>query len=182
MHFPDPSTLLGRTVNALADGGEPCHLSVRMLRSARGAVFSGLGGKIVHACENPSVVATAAQRLGSTSRPVICTSGQPASAAQLLLSQLKEVGCRVLYHGDFDSAGISIANLLIRRFSVEPWRMSAADYAAVNVKGPTLRSRCVEASWDENLARSLDAAHHAVLEESVLDILMDDLRQGNSGL
>jgi uncharacterized protein (TIGR02679 family) len=134
-----------------------------------------MAGQIVHACENPSVVATAAQRLGRACLPLICTAGQPASAAQLLLSLLKEVGCRVLYHGDFDNAGIGIANLLIQRFGVEPWRMTAADYATVRVKGPPLAAKCVAASWDENLAQLLCLQGHAVLEESVLEILLDDL-------
>ncbi len=170
----DPATLLGQTINTLAEAGEPFHLSVRLLRLAGAGAFQAMSGQVVYACENPTVVATAARRLGSTSRPLICTSGQPASAAQLLLSQLRDVGCRVLYHGDFDNAGITIANLLIRRFGVEPWRMSSEDYAASMTKGPVL-TNCVAASWDQHLSGLLVAAGRAVLEESVLDLLIEDL-------
>ena len=69
---------------------------------------------------NPSVVAAAAQRLESRAGPLICTAGQAASAAQLLLSSLQQMGCQVLYHGDFDPSGIVIANLMVKRFRARP--------------------------------------------------------------
>jgi uncharacterized protein (TIGR02679 family) len=119
----------------------------------------------------------AAHRLGSKCPALICTSGQPASAAQLLLTHLRQAGCRLRYHGDFDYAGIGIANLLIERFGVEPWRMSAADYISVRTKGPTLQLHRISASWDEQLAHSMNSEGHAILEESVLDTLLDDLSQ-----
>jgi uncharacterized protein (TIGR02679 family) len=171
----DQSNPIGRVLNCLADAGEPCHLSVRLLRSGGATVFDCMAGTTVYACENPSVVAAAVQRLGRASRSLICTAGQPASAAQLLLSLLRKAGCRILYHGDFDSAGITIANLLIQRFDVKPWRMAAADYATVHTKGPALVSKCGPAIWDEQLADVIRAKGHAVLEESVLDSLICDL-------
>ena len=88
---------------------------------------------------------------------------------------LRQVGCRVLYHGDFDYAGITIANLLIQRFGVETWRMSAADYASVRVDGPALIGKPVSACWDEHLFEKMHARGRAVLEESILDVLMGDL-------
>jgi uncharacterized protein (TIGR02679 family) len=173
----DSATLVGRVLNTMADAGEPCHISVRLLRSAGAIAFANMTGKVVYACENPSVVATAAQRLGPACSPLICTAGQPASAAQLLMFHLRQAECRLRYHGDFDYAGIGIANLLIDRFGVEPWRMSAANYTSVRAKGPALRSRCVAPLWDEQLAGSMGSQGYAILEESVLDTLLDDLSQ-----
>jgi len=92
----------------------------------------------------------------SRSLPLLCTAGQPASAAQLLLGHLCQAGCRLRYHGDLDTPGIAIANLLIRRFAMEPWRMSAADYVScVSLDGPPLRARIFEAVWDDQLSREM---------------------------
>ncbi len=35
------------------------------------------------------------------------------------------------YHGDFDWAGIAIANDLVQAFEVQPWRMAASDYLSI---------------------------------------------------
>jgi uncharacterized protein (TIGR02679 family) len=169
-------TLLGDHLNTFADAGEPCHLSVRLLRSAGDAAFNGLSGSTIFACENPSVVAAAAHRLGARTRPLICTAGQPAAAPQLLISTLRRAGCRILYHGDFDPAGINITNLLIQRFGVDPWRMSAADLATATVHGPPLNTACPSALWDKDLSNLLQNRGHALLEEAVLETLMDDLQ------
>lgn len=174
----DPSTLVGRLLNVMAAAGEPCHLTVRQLRAAGENAFGELREIPVHVCENPSVIAAAAQRLGARSLPLICTSGQPASAAQLLLRQLREAGCRILYHGDMDRAGIGIANFLVQRFSVEPWRMSAPDYlSAVSTTGLPLRGRPAVAGWDAELSASMRSHGKAVLEECVVDVLISDLIQ-----
>jgi uncharacterized protein (TIGR02679 family) len=171
----DPDTLVGKLLNTLADAGEPCHLSVRLLRSAGASAFNLLSSSTVFACENPSIIAAAAQRLGPYSHPLICTAGQPAAAPQMLIATLRQAGCRIRYHGDFDPAGINIANLLIQRFTVEPWRMSAADFSAALDKGPSLKGACPLALWDGSLSGLLETRGHAVLEESVLEVLMKDL-------
>src|SRR2546429_7545698 len=112
-------------------GVQTCALPIfRQLRSAGERVFREWNNRTVSVCENPSVIAAAAQRLGPRSLPLICTAGQPASAAQLLLDLLCRTGCRLRYHGDLDPPGIAIANMLMQRFAVDPWRMSAADYVS----------------------------------------------------
>jgi uncharacterized protein (TIGR02679 family) len=160
----------------MANSGEPCHLTVRQLRTVDGRAFGEWTNRTIYVCENPSVIAAAAKRLGSRSLPLICTAGQPASAAQLLLGHLCQAGCRLRYHGDLDTPGIAIANLLIRRFATEPWRMSAADYVSrVSFDGPPLRAGIFDAVWDEQLSREMRSCGRAVLEESVLDSLISDL-------
>jgi hypothetical protein len=49
----------------------------------------------VFVCENPNIAAIAADRLGAA-------------------------GARLLYHGDFDWAGLVIANFVMREFGAEP--------------------------------------------------------------
>src|ERR1700740_1750654 len=53
---------------------------------------------VVYICENPSVVSAAAREIGSPCQPLLCTNGQPASAARLLLSQLHQAGAELRYH------------------------------------------------------------------------------------
>lgn len=173
---PDSSTLVGQWLALMAGAGEPCHLTVRQLRQIDSSAFRPLSASAVHVCENPSVVAAAAHRLGAKSLPLICTAGQPASAAQLLLRLLRGAGCELVYHGDFDPPGIAIANLLHQRFGTQPWRMSAADYsAAATVNGPILNGRFVPAAWDKELTIQMQFHGHAVLEEHVLNWLIADL-------
>ena len=170
------STLVGQLLNMMADLGEPCHLTVRQLRRADGQIFGELSTCTIYVCENPSVIAAAAQRLGPRSLPLVCTAGQPASAAQLLLGHLRQAGCRLRYHGDLDAPGIAIGNRLVQRFAAEPWRMSTADYvSALGDAGPTLGGRISEAVWDDRLSSQMRLCGKAVLEESVLDSLISDL-------
>lgn len=172
----DPSMLIGRMLNPLAERGEPCHLSVRLLRAAGPAVFEPLRGQTVYACENPSIVAATAQRLGPRARPLICTAGQPASAAQILFTFLQTLQCRILYHGDVDPSGIRIANLMIARFDAAPWRMNATDYLRATPDGPAFAACAPAATWDPNLAPAMNASRRSLLEESVVDALLGDLR------
>jgi uncharacterized protein (TIGR02679 family) len=87
-------------------------------------------GQTVYVCENPTVVAAAANRLGPRSAPLICTEGQPNTAAQVLLRQLVSAGVQLAYHGDFDWGGIHIGNFIMGRFAATPWRFSTDAYLA----------------------------------------------------
>ncbi|MBC7560681.1 MAG: DUF2399 domain-containing protein, partial [Dermatophilaceae bacterium] len=64
-------------------------------------------------------------------------------------------------------------NWLISRRSVEPWRMSAADYLAAPGGGP-LTGREVATPWDPALATAMRERGHAVHEERVVDVLLAD--------
>src|SRR5205823_1425401 len=101
-------------------------------------------------------------------------------AAPPLLDLLCRAGCRLRYHGDLDPPGIAIANMLMQRFAVDPWRMSAADYvSAVSTAGPSLRGRALDAIWDDQLSSQMHSRGKAVLEESVLGLLISDLERGS---
>ena len=128
----------------------------------------------VYVCENPTVVAAAASRLGASSAPLVAIEGQPKTAARLLLAGLARSGIRLLYHGDFDWAGLRIANLIMARHGAKPWRYRAADYLASN-GGTRLEGEPVAASWDPELGPAMAREGRAVHEEQVLSELLSDL-------
>src|SRR5206468_10765391 len=104
----------------------------------------------------PSVVAEAANRLGTASAPLVCANTHPGAAATVLLRQLAAAGARLRYHGDFDWPGIAIANGITARFGVRPWRLDAGAYrSAADADGPPLRGRLVTASWDPALTQAM---------------------------
>jgi len=70
--------------------------------------------------------------------------------------------------------------MLMQRFAVDPWRMSAADYvSAVSTAGPSLRGCALDAIWDDQLSSQMHSRGKAVLEESVLGLLIGDLERGS---
>ena len=146
------------------------HLTMRDLRSHD--VPLAVAGSVGFACENPQVLQAAAT--AQVSVPVICTSGNPASAGLMLLSRLS-----VRYHGDFDWPGVAIARRLFAA-GAEPWRMGSSDYlAAVAGINPAVRlplSGTPEPTpWDQDLVGAMRRTNVAVHEEALLDVLLGDL-------
>jgi uncharacterized protein (TIGR02679 family) len=154
--------------------GDPVHLSLRALlrTSPQWAVES----RAVFVCENPAVVAMAADRLGSRAAPLVCTDGMPSAAQRTLLSQLSAAGARLRYHGDFDWPGIGIGNFVMRSFRAEPWRFDSAHYSSTVLRtGRRLSELPVNADWDADLSRSMQEFGYALEEEAVIDLLLEDL-------
>lgn len=163
-----------RVLERLAEAGEPSWLTARQLERAPLELSANAGP--VFACENTCVVSEAATRLGAASPPLICLGGHPSSAGLVLLEQLAAAGCEVRYHGDFDWGGLTIAERLVARGAVRPWRLGRADYqAALPGARRRLTGRAVDASWDAALADAMSSAGLAVEEELVLDELLADL-------
>jgi len=160
-------------IAAARTAGEPLHLSLRLL--ARNTP-NWLSSQTIHICENPEVLAAAADALGARCAPLICIDGQLSAAPRTLLDQLAAAGCGFYYHGDYDWPGITIANGIIARYGASPWRYSARHYAPDH--GPRLAGEPVEAVWDATLAPRMGAAGIAVHEESQLDGLIHDLARG----
>lgn len=159
--------------------GEPSFISLRAL--VRTPRHWRLGGRDVHVCENPNLVAIAADRLGARCRPLVCTDGMPAAAQRTLLTQLARAGARLLYHGDFDWPGVTIANTVLRDHGALPWRLGAADYLAA-IRGATadrqpLAAGQVRASWDEALTAAMEQHRVAIAEESLAESLLRDLEE-----
>lgn len=169
-------TITGRALRMHAEAGEPYRLTVRQLLRTPPVFDSNITGPTVFVCENPTVMAVAANRLGASSAPLLCLEGQPKTAAGLLMARLVNVGIRLAYHGDFDWPGVMIANFVMRRHDAVSWRFSVGDYRAA-VKGGLLDGRPVAACWDPDLEEEMTNAGRAVHEESVLDDLVRDLSE-----
>jgi len=157
--------------------GEPAYFSLRRL--LRSPPDWAVSGQAVFVCENPNLLAIAADRLGPRCAPLVCTDGMPAAAQRTLLAQLSSVGASLHYHGDFDWPGLRIGNLMLREHAARPWRFGAADYRAAVVDAPRpgrlLSEAGVDARWDADLAAAMRTEQLAIDEEALADILLGDL-------
>ncbi|WP_431946990.1 TIGR02679 family protein [Actinacidiphila sp. bgisy167] len=163
----------------LTANGEPAVLTLRQLAS--GAVPIPPGG-VVRVCENPAVMASAADAYGAHCPPLVCLQGQPSAAALTLLRRMADHGASLRYHGDFDWGGLRIAAALLARVPWIPWRYTAADYRAVARDSALPLTGLPAASpWDPPLAEALAAHGVRVEEEMVLDTLLADLAPEPSG-
>ncbi|MGH3587280.1 MAG: TIGR02679 family protein [Pseudonocardia sp.] len=167
----------GRMLAALREAGEPVVLTLRQLRRPLGQAVPGM---TVSICENPVVVAEAADRLGAGSAPLVCLGGQPGAAAMTLLRGLVEDGARLRHHGDFDWGGLRIGNVVFGRLPVVPWRFDATAYrhAVTLGAGRALAGEPAACAWDPDLGAVMRRVGRAVEEERVLDDLLDDLATG----
>jgi uncharacterized protein (TIGR02679 family) len=163
------------TLNLDDRSGEPGYLTVRRL--IRNPREWAVRGTPVYVCENPAVVAAAADELGALCAALVCVRGYPAAAATVLLRQLADAGADLRYHGDFDWPGITIAGLVLRRFGAHPWRLDEAAYrAAARAGGRPLAGRAQPTPWDGGLSVAMRELGVQVEEERVLDDLLADLR------
>ena len=165
---------LDEALSHYLDRAEPTWLTLRQL--LRHPPRWDCAGRSVFVCENPAVLAEAAERLGASSAPVVATWGRPGAAVLTLLEQLEAAGAVLHYHGDFDWAGISIANALMGRFAMRPWQMSADELTTyAHLPGKRLEGRPLEARWDSGLRDALEARGLALHEEQVIERLLWDL-------
>jgi uncharacterized protein (TIGR02679 family) len=173
------STMVGRMLALATEAGEPCALTLRHLNRDPSAESCdlGVGGRLVHLCENPIVLACAADELGSACPPLVCLNGQPSTAVVRLLDLLAGSGATFAYHGDFDWGGIRIANALRTRTDWTPWRYETLSYQAAlsSTGGGDLTGRPVDATWDPDLRPALERHGIHIQEELVLADLVDDL-------
>ena len=178
-----PALLLNLPVQAgegpVCVPGEPAYLSLRRL--LRTPPPWAVAGQTIFVCENPNVLAIAADRLGIDCAPLACTEGMPAAAQRTLLTQLVQAGARLRYHGDFDWPGLRIANHVMRIWGAQAWRYSALDYEAAALGAShsrrDLADAPVAASWDGALATAMQHHGLSIAEEAVAAWLLEDLRQ-----
>lgn len=183
----DTRTALGRVLALHREAGQPAMLTLRQLRCHDGPLRAGL----VRVCENPVVVAAAADELGAACPPLACVGGQPSAAGWRLLDLLAAGGATFGYHGDFDWGGIRIAAAVRSRLSRgpaswRPWRYDAAAYEALAARAAATAASLSPASsrlsgdpvptpWDPALAAAMGRRALRVEEELALDALLADL-------
>lgn len=130
-------------------------------------------GDVVFVCENPQVLQAAAR--ARATRPLLCTSGNPAAVALLAVDRLIAAGVEVRYHGDFDTSGVRIAARLFDR-GARPWRFGADDYTlSLQGSGLSLTGAVPETPWSPGLEAAMRSHQVAVHEEALLDVLLADL-------
>lgn len=80
--------------------------------------------------ENEMVFRELLERATTPWVTLLCTSGQPRTAAYQLMELLCEAGSILYYAGDLDPEGLDIADRLWRRFPnhIRIWRMGEQDY------------------------------------------------------
>jgi uncharacterized protein (TIGR02679 family) len=162
--------------------GEPVYASLRAL--LRSPPSWDVADRRVYVCENPNLVAIAADRWGSDCAPLVCTDGMPAAAQRCLLSQLKRAQALLCYHGDFDWPGVRIGNHVMREHGAQPWRFGAADYeaavAGASGLGQALTGKAAGASWDQGLMTAMQRHQLAIAEEALAASLLEDLGRTTS--
>ena len=73
-----------------ADFGEPIRLTLRQVSAGE---LEPESPTTIFCCENPAVVATAADRLGEDVSHLVCFEGVPSTAGLVLLERLAAAGC-----------------------------------------------------------------------------------------
>jgi uncharacterized protein (TIGR02679 family) len=178
----DTRTALGRTLASCREAGQPTVLTLRQLRCHVDHLNTGpLPAAPVRICENPVVVAAAADELGAACQPLVCVGGQPSAAGWRLLDLLAAAGAEFRYHGDFDWGGVRIARAVYQKMNWRPWRYDRQAYeAAVSAAHPLtplagLAGEPAATPWDPELAAAMRRRGVRIEEELTLDVLLQDL-------
>lgn len=164
---------------------EPCVIT---LENLQGVVGVDVCGDCVYVVENEMVFSFLTECARERAVTILCTSGQPRTAALELFSLLAAAHIRIYYSGDIDPEGIDIADRLWQQYkdSVSIWRMAAADYG---------KSMSAERIDQARLAKLKHIRHPALLEtaacvrekgcagyqENLLGELAGDVTGGVSG-
>ncbi|MCY4494513.1 MAG: DUF2399 domain-containing protein [Acidimicrobiaceae bacterium] len=166
---------LGELIRAAGAGAIPVHLTLMALRRHPVSVPAGT---LVLVVENPRLVEAAAERTLPGS--VVATNGNPTAAVWILVEQLLGCGTRLLYHGDFDTAGLDICRRM-QQGGCRPTMMAASDYEAAvekaaqsNVELEREPRECGSTPWDPKLRDAFNRRRLIVHEEFLLDHLLDE--------
>ncbi len=106
---------------------------------------------------------------------MICTNGNPTTAPNLAIAQLRASGAHLRYHGDLDAPGLAMAGRASHA-GCAPFHMLAADYLAAladartaGVELPRSAATAPPTPWDPALAVAFDEHRAVVHEERVME-------------
>lgn len=168
---------LDTLIRAATSGALPVHISLMALRQHTISIPQGSPVLVV---ENPRLVEAAAER--ELPGCVIATNGNPTTALWSLVGQLLQSSARLLYHGDFDAAGLAICRRM-QTGDCQPWLMGRSDYeAAIDTaaqSGVPLEHDprdCGTTPWDPALQNTFNRRRLKVHEEFLLHELLERFR------
>lgn len=161
---------------------EPYVLTMENLKGITGAQAAG---DRVYVVENEMVFSYLLDSLKDLDCTLLCTSGQPRSAAQVLIPQILAGGAVICYSGDLDPDGIRIADRLWQRFGdgIRIWRMSPEDYErslSGEKIGETGRAKLAHMGHPvlKKTAERMLERQMAGYQENILKELVEDIRGG----
>jgi hypothetical protein len=113
---------------------------------------------------------------------LLCTSGTPSEGEIAAIARLALSGWCIAVRADFDAAGLRhVASILKAVPQALPWRMGAGDYTesvrdAIQEQGAL--EEVPDVLWDPGLSVTMRESGVAAYEESLLPVLLQDLRRG----
>ena len=139
--------------------------------------------------ENEMVFSELAEQLSDHPVTLLCTSGQPRTAAYRLMELLCESDERVSfrYAGDMDPEGLDIAQRILDSFPgrVQIWRMSGDDYEKA-LSQEQVSERRLEMMKNltnpvlKNTARKIREQKRAGYQEMLLEEMAGDIKRFTS--
>ncbi len=155
---------------------QPVYLTTRMLWAADWSRI--ICPQEVYVCENPTIISLAATQLGNRCPPIICVNGEPCHAARRIMRLLCDAGCSLWYHGDFDWAGIAIAERIFTEFGAKPWLFDLDAYEeAMPLESRHLTGTPIPTPWAPALSITMQNHGKAYDEERLADFLINALSQ-----
>lgn len=158
---------------------EPYVITMENLRRITGA---GAVKDRVYIVENEMVFSYLLHNLKDAEYTLLCTSGQPRSAVQVLIPYILSGGAEIYYNGDMDPDGICIADRLWGKFGngIHIWRMGQADYEKSLSKekiGDLGRTKLENISHPvlKKTAERMKEKQLAGYQENMLEVLLGDM-------
>lgn len=167
-------------INWSAPTGAALTLPPRVLKTCEWPLPCA-SGSWIFVTENPSVASAAADLAANgVELHLLCTSGTPSAEEITAIARLASAGWRIAVRADFDAAGLGhVAALLDTVPNAVPWRMSVDDYLgslAVEGTDEVALERVPDTHWDQRLSVTMREKGIAAYEESLLPLLLEDLR------
>ncbi|BAL82617.1 hypothetical protein SELR_09090 [Selenomonas ruminantium subsp. lactilytica TAM6421] len=164
-----------------ANSYAPLNVPLREIAAAERILPVEGNADTVYIVENSGVFSTLLDGLQARQKsvPLVALHGQLKAASWALLDRLAASGIRLLYAGDFDPEGLSIASHILNRYEgAALWHMSVNEYAQANLLLPENRLKKLPTSDHPQLTPLVAAMRQeqkVLYQESLLQELQADL-------